>query len=68
MKQTLTSPLAVAILAIILIGVAILGFQVFSGSKPGTKPPLNPVLNRMYGAHPNPNDAPAPSNPPAQGQ
>lgn len=52
MKQNLDSRVVIGVVVVVLVGVVFFGYRyVTGGAKPGEKPALDPVLNRMYGPH-----------------
>ena len=67
MNKAASTPMIGAAIAIVCIGLAIWGFTALSGPKAGEKPKLNPVLNRMYGPHPDTTGSQTPTNKPDRG-
>ena len=52
MKKEISPQIIFGVVAVVLIVVAIIGYNLFGGTKKGVKPQLDPVLNKMYGPHP----------------
>ncbi len=52
MKREIGGPALAAIVVVVVIALAVLGYRQFGGSKQGERPALSPQLSRMYPARP----------------